>query len=217
MLSRAMTKTDPTEAKALFNRALEMCLLLALPAAIALAIIPNQLIGTLFERGAFDAADTTTTATVLMAYALGLPAYIAIKVFSTAHWARQDTLIPVKISIIATITNIILSLILIQFIGVAGIALGTGITGWMQFIMHIRALKTHPAATFDKKFKHNLPRIVLSTAAMAAILYALTHITPNGLLGLALLVTTGLITYAIGILTTNVIKTSDIKKYLVKG
>ena len=217
MLSRAMTKTDLTEANTLFNRALEMCLLLALPAAIALAITPTQIIGTLFERGAFNAADTATTATVLMAYALGLPAYIAIKVFSTAHWSRQDTVTPVKIAIIATITNIILSLILIQFIGVAGIALGTGLTGWMQFAMHMRALRKHPAARFDTKFKQNLPRIIASTIAMGIILYALTHIVPSGIIGLLILVPAGLIIYSIGILTTNVIKTSDIKNYLAKG
>ena len=217
MLSRAMTKDDLGEAKDLFNRALEMCLLLALPAAIALAIIPTQLISTLFERGAFTATDTATTATVLMAYALGLPAYIAIKVFSTAHWARQDTVTPVKISIIATLINIALSLILIQFIGVAGIALGTGLTGWLQFAMHTRALKTHPAASFDKKFKQNLPKIIASTTIMAATLYALTHITPSGIIGLTILVPAGLLTYTACILLTGTIKTSDIKKYLSKG
>jgi len=88
MLSRALAKNSQKEAQDLYNRALEMCLLLALPAAAALAVMPETLITVLFERGAFEASDTAATSGVLMAYALGLPAYIAVKVFSTAHWAR---------------------------------------------------------------------------------------------------------------------------------
>ena len=146
MLSRAMTKEDKTQAKDLFNRSLEYCLLLALPAAIALLVMPLTLITVLFERGAFDATDSLISSGVLRAYAIGLPSYIAIKVFSTAHWAREDTKTPVRISVIATLLNIVLSIALVQFIGVAGIALGTAITGWLQFVLHIRALKDHEAA-----------------------------------------------------------------------
>ncbi|MBI1300016.1 MAG: murein biosynthesis integral membrane protein MurJ, partial [Alphaproteobacteria bacterium] len=145
MLSKAMAKQDHVESKKLFSKAMEYCLLFALPASIALMVMPVSLVTVLFERGAFDMADTAVTANVLSAYALGLPAYITVKVFSTAHWAREDTITPVKISVVATIVNIVLSIIFIQYIGVVGIALGTGLSGWLQFIMHIQALKNHPS------------------------------------------------------------------------
>jgi len=173
MLSKAFAKGDVAAGQDLFNRALELCLLLALPAAAALFVIPELLIHVLFERGAFDASDTAVTALVLRCYAVGLPAYIAVKVFSTAHWARQDTVTPVKISVVATIVNVALSILFIQFMGVAGIALATGLTGWLQFGAHIWYLRGHSAARLDVRFKVAALKIVMASVAMAAIVYIL--------------------------------------------
>ena len=171
MLSSALAKGDVEEGRGLFNRALEMCLLLALPAAAALFVIPELLIHVLFERGAFEAEDTSVTAMVLRCYAIGLPAYIAIKVFSTAHWARQDTMTPVKISVVATILNIALSLILIQFMGVAGIALATGLTGWLQFGAHLWFLRGVETAKFDAQFKSSALKIIGASFVMAVLVF----------------------------------------------
>ncbi len=223
MLSRAMTSDDKSHALDLFNRALEYCILLALPAAVALAVIPLSLITVLFERGAFDASDSQITANVLAAYAIGLPAYIAVKVFSTAHWAREDTKTPVKIAIIATLLNIAMSLILIQYIGVVGIALATGITGWLQFYLHVRALKDHPCAHFDKKFLHNIPRIIASACIMGAGVYIVSTLLDGFIfesstiwqvLGIIIIVAMGAIIYGASILITGAIKPKDLKKYL---
>ncbi len=223
MLSKAMTK-ETGEARHLFNRALEYCLLLGLPAAIALGIMPLTLITVLFERGEFTATDSAMTAQVLMAYALGLPAYIAIKVFSTAHWAREDTKTPVKISIIATLLNIALSILFIQFIGVVGIALATGLTAWIQFYMHINALKGHPHAKFDNAFLRNIPKIIASSCIMGACVYSLSLLLQpmfNGtmimqIIGLAGIVIAGLGIYAAMILGTGAVKRADVKRYLLK-
>lgn len=224
MLSRALTKADTSEATHLFNRALEYCLLLALPAAIALAVMPLTLITVLFERGAFTPEHSAITANVLRAYAIGLPAYIAIKVFSTAHWAREDTKTPVKISIVATLANIALSILLIQFIGVVGIALATGVTGWLQFYMHVHALKTHPAAHFDKGFKASIPKIILSSCIMGAAVFILSLVL-NGLTfggagfvkigALCLIVVAGMVVYGTSIILTGAVERSDLKKYLL--
>lgn len=222
ILSSALANNNPKKAQDLYNRALEMCLILALPAAAALAVIPQSLISVLFERGAFDGGDTIVTAMVLQAYALGLPAYIAVKVFSTAHWARQDTKTPVKISIIATLINIALSLVLVQFIGVAGIALGTGLTAWIQFAMHIRSLRDIEAARFDARFKTNIPRIFLATAMMTVLLSGLDHVLFNWLsqdgalkiFALLVLVFCGLTIYGFAILATGVIKPAEVKRLL---
>lgn len=226
MLSRAMTSDDNSNAINLFNRALEYCFLLALPAAVALAVVPLSLITVLFERGAFDAGDSQITANVLAAYAIGLPAYIATKVFSTAHWARGDTKTPVRISIIATILNIAMSLILIQYIGVVGIALATGVTGWLQFYLHVRALNDHPSVNFDKEFLRNMPRIAMSSCIMGAAVYILCALLEELIFGnsifwqisgLAIVIGGGVVTYGALILITGALKLKDIKTYLRKG
>ena len=224
MLSKALAGKKTKEARDLFNRALEYCLLLALPAAAALAVMPDILIGVLFERGAFEAEDSAITARVLQAYALGLPAYIAVKVFSTVHWARGDTVTPVKISIFATILNIALSLLLIGPLGVVGIALATGVTGWLQFGAHIVRLRGVKTAQFDTRFHLVWPRILLSVAAMAAVLYfaqiALQPLFEQGMLleiaTLAALVLGGLGSYAVFVFVTGAVKLSDIRAYLFK-
>lgn len=219
MLSKSMAAGREEEARELFNKALTYCMLLALPAAVALAVIPHSLIGGLFERGAFDASDTTNTSYVLMAYALGLPAYISIKVFSTVHWARQDTITPVKIAVIATIANIALSVVLIQFIGVVGIALSTGLTGWMQFMMHMKALKGHPVAVFDKNFRRSAAWIFMSCLVMAIALFTLDNFVFSAFsnfVKMCFLVPSGLLVYALCVFFSGIISISALKKIIKK-
>ncbi len=225
MLSRAMTKEDKGQARDLFNRSLEYCLLLALPASIALLVMPLTLMTVLFERGAFDAADSAISAGVLRAYAIGLPSYIAIKVFSTAHWAREDTTTPVRISVIATALNILLSIVLVQFIGVAGIALGTGLTGWLQFVLHMRALRDHDAARFDAKFMINAQKIILASCVMGVGVYilnaALQGVIVDGsilvqITALVGIVASGMLLYTGAVLSMKVVRVSDLKRYAMK-
>lgn len=218
LLSKALAGGRMEEAKALFNRALEYCFLLALPAAAALAVIPLPLISVLFERGEFTHSDSIITASVLAGYAVGLPAYIAVKIFSTIHWARHDTTTPVKIAIVGTVTNIALCLAFIPFMGVAGIALATGLTGWLQFGQHLYALKKLEVGQFDAQFKRNTAKILLSVALMAVALFVLQGLVAGMLEGpelhklvaLAVLVGGGGAVYAGMILLTGAIKVSEI-------
>jgi len=221
MLSKAMAKGNMQEARDLFNRALELCLLLALPAAAALFVIPDVLIYVLFERGAFDAGDTAVTALVLRCYAIGLPAYIAIKVFSTAHWARQDTVTPVKISVVATILNVVLSIAFIQFMGVAGIALATGLTAWLRFGAHIWFLRGMEAAHLDVRFKTAAVKIVLSSIIMALVVYvgskfAIFDTKLLSSFALGGLVVSGMVVYAALILGSGAVDRRALKRYFKK-
>lgn len=228
MLSRALARAvkegqENGEARDLFNRALEYCLLLALPAAAALAVIPLTLITVLFERGAFTAADSQTTAAILACYSIGLPAYIAAKVFSTVHWARHDTKTPVKISIIGVLLNIVVAVSLAPFMGVVGIALATGLTAWVQYVLHVRAVKILPQANLDERFRRNLPRIVAATCAMAAALYILAVLLQDWTFGassaykfaaLAVIVSAGGGVYAASVLGLGILSINDIKRNL---
>jgi putative peptidoglycan lipid II flippase len=226
MLSKSMAREDgKNESVHLFNRAMECCLVLALPAAVALSVMPLTLITVLFERGAFTHADSIITANVLLYYAIGLPAYICIKVFSTAHWARHDTTTPVRISIVVTVLNIILGLIFMQFMGVAGLALGTGLVAWVQFVMHIYALRDHPSANFDEKFMHNVPRILFATALMGVLLFALATGLQDLIFGGSTAIKVGILGAIIGlgggvyiaaIFMTRVLTVADLKRYFTR-
>ena len=222
MLSKAVASKDSAATQNLFNRALEICLLLALPAAAALFVIPETIMGTLFERGVFTASDTAIASKALMGYAIGLPAYVAVKVFSTAYWSRQDTMSPVKISILTTVFNIILSLILIKPFGVAGIAISTGVMGWLQLALLYRGVRKYEDLNFDARFKSVIFKIIFSALLMALTLLLadkyFSDVTYDGeikrIIGLGGMVVMGLIVYGLSIITTGAIKTSELKKYL---
>ncbi len=221
MLSKSIASGDTKETQNLFNRSLEICLLLALPAAIALFVIPETLMSVLFERGAFTATDTSVAAKVLMGYAVGLPAYIAVKVFSTAYWSSQDTMSPVKISVFVTAVNIALSIVLIQFVGVAGIAIATGIVGWVQLALLYRGLRQQKNFDFDARFKRVIFKIVFSAMLMGFVLLVADKYVGGQQFGefhkvltLVGLVALGLIVYGLSIITTKAITVAELKKIM---
>lgn len=224
MLSRTMAGGQKEEANNLFNRALEICLILALPAGVAMLIAAEPLIKTLFQYGKFDAEDAQITAYVLMGYALGVAPYVCGKVFSTAYYAQHDTVTPVKIAVACALTNIALALVLIQYMGVAGIALSTGICGWLQLALYMYGLKKDDKTGFDARFRRNLPRIIFASCAMAAVLAIVAHYSGEyydgtkieKIASLTVLVASGLATYSLAILGTGTISITDIKKLFVR-
>lgn len=225
MLSRAISSNDHNEANQLFNRSLEFCFFVALPAAVALLIIPFPMVQTLFGHGKFTNTDAWQTSYVLMGYAIGLPAYIASKVFMTAFWAHQDTVTPVKVSILTAVCNIILCLSLIWVLGAAGISLATGIAGWIQVYFLHRHLKNNDNLSFDTRLNSVFPKIAICSCAMAVVLSLLSYVMqslfsqalPVKILALVALIGGGAITYAVAIHTTGVLKISDIKHYMKRS
>lgn len=219
MLSRAIGAGKTEEAHNLFNRALEITLFLGLPAAVGLFVLAHPIIDTLFRHGQFSPEAARATAFVLQGYVVGLPAYIGVKVFSSAFWSKQDTLTPVKVAAISALANIALALSLISFLGAAGIALSTGIIGWLQIYLLYRPLKSGEVAKFDARFKTSVPKIALSAAVMGAVLFIfagnVSHWLTGGFfiqcLALGGLIALGMAIYGGMILLTGALKVEDIK------
>lgn len=225
MLSRAVGAGKTEEAHNLFNRALEITLFLGLPAAVGLFVLAHPIIDTLFQHGNFSVEAANATAFVLQGYVIGLPAYIAVKVFSTAFWSNQDTKTPVKIAIVVALVNIIGALALSRFIGVAGIALSTGLVGWLHIFLLYRPLRKNPIASFDTRFKKTMPKIVGVTVVMGVVLYVLSSAIAHWLTGgfilqvfsLGLLIFAGIVIYGTGIVLTGALKIEELKNYFKKN
>ncbi len=225
MLSRAVAAGNEKEAKHLFNRAMEVTLLLGLPAAAALLVAAGPIISVLFARGEFTETDAAITSMVLKGYAVGLPAYIAVKVFSTAFWSKQDTKTPVKISIVVTVLNIVLAVTLMQFLGVAGIAFATGIVGWVQLVMLYHALHTKKANSFDERFKKCAVGILVSTGVMTGVVILLQEMLEpmfategvGRVIALAILIAGGMMAYGMCAVLTGAVDMKEFKKYFKKG
>ncbi len=134
-LSRALKSGNHEEAENLQNRSLEFALALTLPAAVGFIMIPEDIVRLLYERGEFDAIATSKTALALAAFATGLPAYVMMKVFQPAFFAREDMRTPFWFSCIMVVTNIVLSLALFPTLGHVGIAIATSVSAWVNLIL----------------------------------------------------------------------------------
>lgn len=170
-LSRRLRANDDEGAHRSLNRALEFAMLLTVPAAVALAVIPYDVIKVLFERGRFHAADTQATALALAIYAVGLPAFVLNKVFSPAFFARENTWTPLKFAGLSVAVNVASSFILFQFIGFPGIAWGTTIAAWTNTLQLGHRLWRRGHFAPDAQLKQRLPLTLLASAGMGAVLW----------------------------------------------
>lgn len=171
-LSRRLRKGDESGAHWSQNRACEFGMLLTVPAAIALVAIPGPIIHVLFERGAFGAQDTTSTAAALAAFAAGLPAFVLIKVWSPGFFAREDTMTPMIYTGIGIAVNIIGALLLFLVIGHVGIALATTLAAWVTAGLLGLRLARDGHFKPDQRLKRRVPLIGLCAGVMGAALWA---------------------------------------------
>lgn len=140
-LSRHIKGGRVQEAELVQQQSLKFALILSVPAAVAFAVIAEPIIRVMFERGAFDAAATAATAHALVAFAFGLPAFILIKLFQPAFFAREDTKTPTWFALLSVITNIALSLLLFPKYAHVGIAIATSVSAWVNLIALVVTLQ----------------------------------------------------------------------------
>jgi putative peptidoglycan lipid II flippase len=171
-LSRKLRANDTQGALDSQNRALEFALFLTLPAAAALIIIGRPILHAVFEHGAFTRADTLAVAPALAAFATGLPAFTLAKVFQPSFYAREDTKTPMYFAMATVVVNIAASFILVRYLSHVGIALATSIAAWLNAILLILVAVRRGYYSPDSRFKSRLPRILLSLAVMAAVMWA---------------------------------------------
>ncbi|MGE3529678.1 MAG: murein biosynthesis integral membrane protein MurJ [Methyloceanibacter sp.] len=162
------------------NRALEFALLLTLPAALALFLAAEPIMRVLFERGAFTAVDTKATSSMLAALALGLPAYVLVKVLHPSFFAREDTRTPMLYAGVSLVANVILSLMLFLLIGATGIALAAALSGWINVALLVAELSRRESFMLDETFRRRVFRIFAACAAMGAVVFALVRALGEG-------------------------------------
>lgn len=203
MLSRQWRAGEEAAALETQNRALEFGALLTVPAAVGLGVLATPIITVLFERGAFEAGDTAATAAAMIAFAGGLPAFVLVKVLQPGFFAREDTRTPVKVAAAAVVLNLVLNLILMQYLAHVGLALATAIASWMNALVLARLLGRDGAFHLDARNRKRLPRILLCAVLMGGVLYGIRRLIESealpfelaGLAGIAPLI--GLIALAL--------------------
>ena len=204
-LSRLVAAGDAAGARHQLNRALEICLLLAAPAAVAFLVIAPELVSVLFQRGAFGERQAAATALALQAYAVGLPAYLLVKALTPPYFAQADTRAPVIAGLWAMAANLLLNLVLMQFLLHAGLALGTALSAWLNVALLARGLRRRGLMAADARLKRTLVGTAIASLAMGAACLLLASLLAARLAGaeleriaaLALLVLVGLVVFAV--------------------
>jgi len=181
-LSQKHAKASTAEFSATLDWALRLAIIVTVPAAVGLVIMAGPILVTLFHYDAFQVEDVRMSAYSLVAYSVGLPAFIAVKVLAPGYYARQDTGTPVKIAVTAMVTNMLLNLL---FVGVllhqgfegphAGLALASSAAAYLNAMLLFRGLRKRGVFAPEKGWLRLLVAVALGSMTMGALLYFMTH------------------------------------------
>ncbi|MDE2180445.1 MAG: murein biosynthesis integral membrane protein MurJ [candidate division NC10 bacterium] len=180
------TAAFPTMARQAANRslgevgatvayAIRLVLFVTLPSMVGLMVFRIPIIQLLFERGAFDRTVTLATAEVVLFYAFGLGAYVSNRILVPAFYSLQDTATPVKIGMVAVMVNIASSLLLMRPLGLAGLALATALSSFVNLGLLLTALRRR-LGQFPSLGFRSLAQVGGAAALMALVGVLLLHL-----------------------------------------
>ncbi len=164
-LSRDAALGRASEIRRQVNASLRVLFFVSAPLAVLMIILREPLAAVFFEYGLFDAESAERTASALAWFAIGVPAHVVVHVLARAFYAMQDTWTPVVWAVIAVVSNIVLMLLLVDPMGVEGLALALSISATLEVIGLLIALRRR-LGTLDGRFL--LASVARSSAATVA-------------------------------------------------
>jgi len=170
-LSKYHADARPDEYGRLLDWGLRLTLLLAVPAAVALAVIALPLIATLFHYGRFTGEDAWMTRQALVAYSVGLVGMILVKILAPGFYARQNVVTPVKIGVLTLLATQAMNLAFIGPLKHAGLALAISLGACLNAGLLYRYLRRHGIYTPQPGWGTFAAKVALAAALMAAALH----------------------------------------------
>jgi len=170
-LSKSHADGTTEEYSKLLDWGLRLTFMLALPAAVALAVLAVPLIATLFHYGKFSAYDLWMTREALIAYSLGLLGLILVKVLAPGFYARQNIKTPVKIAIFTLLATQVMNLMFIWQLKHAGLALSIGLGACMNAGLLYYHLRQHQIFQPQPGWHVYLLKLTVAVSAMAVVLW----------------------------------------------
>ncbi len=157
----------------LLDWGLRLVLLLAVPAAVALALLAVPLITTLFHYGAFTATDVINTRNAVIAYSVGLVALIAVKVLAPGFYAKQDIRTPVKFAVITLVATQLMNLVFIWELRHAGLALAISLGACLNAGLLLRGLRRRAIYRPQPGWGIFVCKLMLAVYVMGTVLWLL--------------------------------------------
>ncbi|MFZ0220052.1 MAG: murein biosynthesis integral membrane protein MurJ [Candidatus Aquirickettsiella sp.] len=160
------------------NWGLRCNLLIGIPASLSMLILSGPLIVTLFQYGKFTIHDVFMTQRSVIAYSLGLQAFMLIKVLAAAFYAQQNIRTPVRIGIIALIANMIFNALLIIPLKHAGLALASSLSAWLNAGLLLWGLQTRQVFRWQSGWLKFVLQLLFANSALCLFLYESAAATP---------------------------------------
>jgi putative peptidoglycan lipid II flippase len=177
MMSHQAAAHDYEAMKKTFAFALRIVSYITIPAMVGLIILRVPIIRVLFEHGKFQAASTDLTARALLYYAMGLPAFAAIKLIVPAFYSTQDTRTPVVVAAYALVINFALNALFLksffQTFRNGGPALATSIAAYFNFLMLYIVFRGRFGRLGTFAILHSMFKISLASAGMGALCWGM--------------------------------------------
>ncbi|QXD22944.1 murein biosynthesis integral membrane protein MurJ [Opitutia bacterium ISCC 51] len=164
--SECASRGDKKEFGNTFRQSIRLMFAITVPAMVGFLVMGEPIIAFLFEWGAFRATDTALTIPLLWTFALGLPFYSMVVLLVRGFYAFKDTQTPMKISIFAFVLNLILSLVLMQILGVVGLALANVLAILGQTILLTGMLSSKLKLSLVKDLTIDVLKIAISSVVM---------------------------------------------------
>ncbi|GAB6853784.1 murein biosynthesis integral membrane protein MurJ [Asaia astilbis] len=199
VLTRHVAARDATGGQQTLNRAIDYAAILTFPACFGLLALAPEIMATLFGYGKFTTQDALSSAQSLRAYALGLPAFILIKVLSPGFFAHGDTKTPVRIGFLTLVLNLGLNLLLYKPLVHVGPPLASTIAALVNLAFLAVILFRRDVFCPDRALIRRLLRVVAASVVMALATLILTRLIAPGLVGWSGLTRAGMLSVLMGI------------------
>ncbi|MDN3646518.1 murein biosynthesis integral membrane protein MurJ [Pontixanthobacter aestiaquae] len=221
-LSRYLSREESEEAQRLQSNAVELAMLLTVPAAVALFITGSAFTRVFFGGGAFTNEDALITGTVVSGLVIGLPAYVLIKVLTPNFFARKDTRTPVYTAAASLVVTVGLNIVLVPTYGVLALAIAGAVGAWCNVTLLYIILVKRDYFHLTGRIVGRLARIAAAAAIMGAALWFTMPVLDPYFSGssvekagsIAAVVLTGIVSFGIAAIALGVLDRATIARLM---
>ena len=221
-LSRYLGRSEGEEASRLQSNAIELAMLLTVPAAAALFVTGSAFTRVFFAGGAFSVEDALITGQVVSGLVIGLPAYVLVKVLTPNYFARKDTRTPVYTAAVGVAVTVALNFWLVPRIGVLGLAIAGSVGAWINvFLLYgLLARRDHfhlPARVFWRVLRIFLAALIMAVALWFAMPLGegwFSGSVPERAIGIAVIMGVGLIAFAVAAVALRVLDKQTVQRLM---
>lgn len=218
-MSNYYSKGKKSKFKNLLRSTINILAILVIPASVGLYVLRLPIVKLVYERGIFDTIASDMTANALRYYTIGLIGFALRDVLSRAFYAIKDTKSVMINGSIAVILNIIVSVILVPYLGVAGIAIGTSVSGLFGTVLLMVSLHLKIGDYGIKNIVITFSKVFLASVLMGIVVdncyRVLMERTLPNVKVVIVSVLIGIVMYTITLLMLNIKEVDELKKLIL--